>query len=144
MKKRAYAIFKNGRVHIQAYAGCKDGGGIAYGPVFSCALSDEAQIVHNLQKAFQYSIQGIPTPSREGWKEVQRPMLAAVGAKTWMDLAKGAKSLGLQLYDDIIKIYPTSNYWNRGGESMPDQNMVAPIDAPELGKLIIRGFEVGS
>lgn len=143
MEKAAYAIFKKGKVHIQAYAKNIGGGGsIAYGPVFTCALTDGDQIVRHLRQAFEYSIQGVPHPDREGWKEVQRPMLEAVGAKTWIGLAWGAKALGFELKDNILTIEPSSNYWNRGGDDMPE--IIVPYDAPDLGKMIVRAFEISS
>lgn len=144
MKKSAYAILKKGNVHVQAYAEITAGFYRAYGPIFTCSVSDEAQIAQNVRKAFEYSIQGVPQPSREGWKEVQRPMLEAVGAKTWDGLAKGARAIGLVLDQAIVKIEPSLNYWDRGGVGLPDQAIFVPNDTPDLGKFIVRAFELSS
>lgn len=142
MKKSAYAILKKGRVHIQAYARAVTGLAVAYGPVFTCPLTVEEQIVQNLKKAFEYSILGIPHPDREGWKEVQRPMLDATGAKTWSAMARGAKALGFELKDGILTIDPSSDDQNQGGVDVPE--ITVPFDAPNLSKVILRAFEISS
>lgn len=145
MEKDAAGIFKKGNVYIQGYAGVENRGGwIAYGPVFRCSIQDEHQLMRNLRSAFEYSIQGVPHPGRDGWKEVQRPMLEAVGAKTWSAMARGAKSVGFRLRGDILTMYLSCNYWDRGGTELEGQDITVSIHSPELGKLIIKAFEISS
>ena len=145
MEKSVISIFKKGNVYTQGYAGVENGGGrIAYGPVFMCSIQNEDQLVRNLKSALEYSIQGVPHPGRDGWKEVQRPMLEAVGAKNWSVMARGAKEVGFRLKGEMLTMYPSCNYWDRGGTDLEGQEITVSIHSPELGKLIIKAFEISS
>ena len=145
MEKSASGILKKGSVYIQASADTINKcGSIAHGPVFTCSIQDEDQLARNLKGALEYSIQGVPHPGRDGWKEVQRPMLEAVGAKTWSSMAKGASAVGFILRGDILTMYPSCNYWDRGGTDLEGQEITVSIHSPDLGKLIIKAFEISS
>jgi hypothetical protein len=142
--KSLYAIQKNSKVHIQAYADTTTGMGIAYGPVFTCEQHDVGVATSNIRLAFQHSISGVAHPNQDAWKEVQRPMLEAVGAKSWKALAKGAKAIGIQLENGMVNISPSANYENQGGKDLPGEVISLPYDSNELGAKLIEAFSLSS
>jgi hypothetical protein len=142
--KSASALEKNGTIFVQAYSETEEGLSIAYGPVFQTSADNAKDIAHCVRSALEHSIQGVPHPTREGWKEVQRPMLEAVGAKSWNALAKGAKAIGVELTDGIVTLSPSADYGNEGGHDLPEQAITIDLDSASLGLMVIKAFEVSS
>ena len=71
-------------------------------------------------------------------------MLEAVGAKSWAAMARGATAVGFILRGDILTMYPSYNYWDRGGTDLEGKDITISIHSPELGKHIIKAFEISS
>jgi hypothetical protein len=142
--KSASALLKKGIIFLQAYSETEEGLSIAYGPVFRAAAENEEEIADCVRNALEHSIQGVPHPTREGWKEVQRPMLEAVGAKSWVALAKGAKSIGIELVSGTVTLLPSADYGNEGGHDLPDQAIAIDLESGELGRMVINAFKVSS
>lgn len=142
--KTASALLKNENVFVQAYAETTSGVWIAYGPVHVCPLDRTEDIADSVRRALELSTRGIAHPSREEWKDVQRPMLEAVGAKNWSALAKGAKAVGIEAHDSVVKFLPSLNYEDDGGSDLPDIAISSPLDDGDLGLKLIRAFEISS
>jgi hypothetical protein len=142
--KSASAIKKNGNIFVQAYSETQEGLSIAYGPVFQASADNADEIARCVRSALGHSVQGVSHPTRDGWKEVQRPMLEAVGAKSWSALAKGARAIGIELTDGIVTLSPSADYENEGGTDLPDQAMTVDFDTTDLGRMVIKAFELSS
>lgn len=142
--KIASALLKGGKVYTQGYAKTTSGVWIATGPVYVSSPSSEDRIAFDIRASLEHSVQDVPHPSREEWKDVQRPMLEAVGAKSWAALAKGAKAVGIECEDGIVKLSPSSDYGNEGGEDLPDQAITVPLDSDELGAKLVEAFDLSS
>jgi len=79
--KTASALLKDGRVFIQAYAETTAGMWIAFGPAFTCEVNQANELANNMRAALDISTSGVAQPSKDDWKQIQKPMLDAVGQK---------------------------------------------------------------
>ena len=142
--KIASALLKGGKIYIQGYAQTTSGVWIATGPVYVSGLSQVDEAASLIRASLEHSVQGVPHPSREDWKKVQRPMLDALGAKNWAALAKGAKAVGIECEHGIVKLSPSFDYGNEGGEDRPDQAITVLLDADALGTKLVEAFDLSS
>ncbi len=142
--KTASALLKDGKIFIQAYAETTAGMWIAFGPVFTCGAEQVDEIATNMKAALNLSTRGVSQPGRDDWKQIQKPMLDAAGAKSWAVLAKRGKAVGIECEGGIIKMTPSSDYQNDGGADLPEQAITSPFDAGNLGQCLIKAFEVSS
>lgn len=80
----------------------------------------------------------IPHPTE--WKSVDEdnPILELAGIKRWSTFRKGARALGVSLYDDRIELIPSENEGSEGfGPLTDDALRLAPdASAEELGTAI--------
>lgn len=142
--KSASAVLKDGQVFIQAYAETTAGVWIAFGPVFICDLKKANEMASNVRAALALSTHGVPHPGRDDWQQIQKPMLDAVGAKSWTLLAKRAKAVGLECEGEIVRMTPSSGYQNEGGSDLPEQAITSGVDAEDLGQNLIKAFDISS
>ncbi|WP_316668956.1 hypothetical protein [Ralstonia psammae] len=139
--KTAYALLRKGKYFVQSYSRTTTGIWIASGPVHVVEEGSADELGIKLRDALNGSLEGISHPSQAGWKAVQAPMLAAAGVKTWTTLAKGSKSVGIELVGDVVKFIPSSDYANRGGKSHPEQAVESRFDSNNLGQSLIQAFD---
>lgn len=142
--KTASALLKNGNVFIQGYSETTDGIWIASGQVYACNLDHIGEVSRNMRSALDGSTRGVAHPNRDEWKEIQRPMLEAVGAKSWTSLAKGAKAVGLECEDGLVTLSPSSDYEDDGGSDLPDHAITVPLESDSLGSKLIEAFSLSS
>lgn len=142
--KIASALLKGDIIYIQGYAQTTSGVWIATGPVYLNQLSRIEETTNHIRSSLKHSTQGVPHPSREEWKEIQRPMLEAVGAKSWAALAKGAKAVGIECENDIVKLTPSSDYGEGDGDDLPDQAISVPLESDDLGAKLVVAFDLSS
>jgi len=142
--KLATAILKLERVYTQGYAETTSGVWIARGPVYIALLSSINEIGDNIRASLTHSVRGVSHPSKDDWKAIQRPMLEAVGVKSWSALAKGAKAVGIECDDGVVTLTPSCNYEKQGGLDLPDQVIRVPILANELGAKLGAAFDLSS
>ncbi len=123
---------------------------IGWGPVYVVDARDvnSSQFIDELSGKIRVtldnSVHGVPHPSQTEWKAVQAPMLEAVGVKSWNTLAKGAKSVGLEREDTLVKMEPAANYEKQGGTSLPDKTVECDLNSSELGSALMKAFEACS
>lgn len=142
--KIASAILKNGKVFIQGYSETKSEMWIASGQVYICVFGAVEEMATQARAALNSSKRGLRDPKREEWPLVQKPMLEAVGARNWNQLARGAKAIGLECEKGIVTIEPSANYQNDGGESLPDKAIRIEIGSDKLGASLMKAFEASS
>lgn len=140
----ASAILKSGRVYVQGYAQTTSGVWIGRGPVYVGSISSPTDMGANVRASLAHSIQGVPHPDKAGWRDVQQPMLEAVGARSWGALAKGARSVGIECHDSVVTLTPSCNYEKDGGLDLPEQAISVPITADELGTKLAEAFDLSS
>lgn len=142
--KVATALLRSGKVYTQSYAQTTAGVWIAWGPIFVSPLSAVEETAANIRASLDRSIRGVPHPNQDEWKEVQRPMLEAIGLKSWTNLAKGAKSVGIESDHAMITLTPSRDYAKQGGEELPDRAIKVPLSGENLGAIIIEAFNRSS
>lgn len=142
--KTALALLKNGKIYIQAYAETASGGWIAFGQVHVRRTDDLESLRSSILEALAHSTRGVPHPSQQGWKDVQRPMLEAVGAKNWASLAKGARAVGLECENGIVRLIPSLDYHSDGGASLEDKAISLPLEDKDVPASLIRAFELST
>ena len=80
----------------------------------------------------------IPHPTE--WKSVDEdnPILELAGIKRWSAFRKGARALGVSLYDDRIELIPSENEGSQGFGHLTDDSLRLAPDASteELGTAI--------
>lgn len=139
--KSAYALLRKGKILIQSYSKAITGLWIATGPVYVIDEGHPDELGAKIRDALHGSIKGMRHPSQAEWKTVQAPMLEAAGVKTWTTLAKSAKSVGLELDGEIVRMLPTAGYGNNGGKSLPEKAVECDFDNDELGSALVLAFE---
>lgn len=72
---------------------------------------------------------------------VQRPILHSVRAKTWKNLAKDAKVVGIKIDGEKVEFSPVSNYENNGGASITEKIIICNLEDENLGKNLAAAFE---
>jgi len=142
--KLCSAILRSDRVYTQAYGQTTAGVWVGRGPVFVSPISSTDEIANDIRNALAHSVRGIPHPAQDEWKDVQRPMLKAVGVRSWSTLAKGARSVGIESDDSIVTLTPSCNYEKQGGSDLPDQAITVPLMDKELGKRLLEAFDISS
>ncbi|MBI4924143.1 MAG: hypothetical protein HY834_20600 [Devosia nanyangense] len=142
--KVASALLKNRKVFIQPYAETTSGVWIGFGPVRVYQVDQAAEIGLGIRDALELSKRGVPHPSSDGWKEIQRPMLEAVGARNWGALAKGARAVGLECSDGIVTITPSREYQHDGGTDLVDRAITVSLDSENIGELLVQAFELST
>lgn len=142
--KVASALLKNGKVFIQAYSETTSGVWIGFGPVHTCGIDQAKDMGTAACSALELSKRGVPHPTQEGWKEIQQPMLNAVGARSWPALSKGARAVGLECQDGVVTITPSRNYGTDGANDLVDQTITAPLNPESVGAGLKQAFELSS
>jgi hypothetical protein len=142
--KLCSAILRSGRVYTQGYGQTTAGVWIGRGPVYVSPISSTDEIANDIREALANSTQGLPHPAQDEWKNVQRPMLEAVGVRSWSTLAKGARSVGIESNGSIVTLTPSCNYEKQGGSDLPDQAITVPLMDEQLGKKLAEAFDVSS
>ncbi|MBB2980294.1 hypothetical protein [Paraburkholderia tropica] len=142
--KAAYAILRNGKIFLQSYSKATTGLWIATGPVHVVGGDCEAELSERIRGVLAGSEVDVPHPSQSEWKLIQAPMLQAVGVKSWATLGKGAKSVGLECESELVRMVPTSDYWNKGGRALKDQTIECELSSAELGHKLVTAFEACS
>jgi hypothetical protein len=143
--KRASALLKNCNVYIQSYSETTSGVWIADGPVHIAGVDAPAQIGKHIRDALSNSTRGIRRSSVQAeWKAIQAPMLKAIGATTWIALAKGARAVALQCINDMVTIIPSANYEINGGTELRGQAVTSELQADDIGDKILGAFSASS
>jgi hypothetical protein len=142
--KVASALLKNGKVFIQGYSRTFSGMWVASGKVHACTFGDLEEMAIQARAALAASRRLMRTPKREEWPLIQKPMLEAVGARNWNQLARGAKAVGLEYEKGIVTIEPSANYQNDGGEGLPGKAIRIKIGSDQLGASLMEAFEASS
>lgn len=117
---------------------------IAFGPVFTCGADQDSELANNVRAALALSTRGVLQPEREDWKQIQKPMLDAAGAKSWAILAKRAKAVGLKSEGELVRITPSASYENDGGTDLPERAITSHINADTLGQSLIKALDTSS
>lgn len=140
--KLAVAMQVNGKILIQGYSRAQSGVWIAGGPVFVTGAKDGAGALGAaVMNALNNSVEGVRHPDVTEWKAIQRPMLEAANVKTWADLAKKAKVVGIECDDRRVSMIPSTDYANNGGESLLEHKVDVAINSIELGDALRASFE---
>lgn len=140
--KRASAAKVDGKILIQGYSRARSGVWIASGPVFVTGAKDEAGALGAaVMNALNNSVEGVGHPEVAEWRAIQRPMLEAANVKTWADLAKKAKVVGIECDGHLVSMIPSADYANNGGESLLEHKVDVAIDLIELGDALRSSFE---
>lgn len=142
--KIAYALLKSGKVFIQGYSRTLSGMWISSGEVHVCTFGDLNEMAAQARTALNSSKRGLRDPKREEWPLIQKPMLEAVGARNWSQLAQGARAIGLEYEKGIVTIEPSANYQNDGGEGLPDKAIRIEIGSDQLGARLMEAFDASS
>lgn len=142
--KTASALLIEEKVYVQAYSQTTTGIWIAFGPVFSCEIDNVEELTRIVRAAFEFSRSGVPQPRKEDWKNIQRPILDAVGAKNWASLAKNARAVGLECEECIIKMIPSYEYKNDGGYPLNDKAISCKVNDFKIGDNLVKAFEISS
>lgn len=140
----ASALLKAGKVYTQGYARTTSGVWVGIGPVYVSPLSFVDELAANVRASLKHSVQNVPHPSREEWKEVQRPMLEATGTKSWASLAKGSKAVGIECIDGTVTFTPSSDYQNQGGSDLSEQAVIVSLDSDNLGAKLAEAFDLST
>lgn len=140
--KLASAAKINRKILIQGYSRAKSGVWIASGPVFVTGADDDVGALGSaIMDALNNSVEGVRHPDVAEWKAIQRPMLEAANVKTWADLAKKAKVVGIECDDHRVAMIPSADYKNNGGTNLWEHKVEVAIDLMELGSALRSSFE---
>ena len=140
MMQNLVAHWRRRKIYIQAYAQTAGAGSIANGPVFIADEGDAAKVTEDIRAALNYAIRGIPAPGRNDWAAIQAPMLEATGTKTWSQMARGAKAVGIEIEGGVATFTPGSNYERQGGVGHHDRALKCPIADDRLGAVLQAAF----
>jgi hypothetical protein len=138
-------LAKKGRLYMQAFSRTVEGMTISDGPVVSDDGSDISFIGAKVLQVLDLSTVNVRQPkNQQEWLTVQKPMLEAVGAKSWATMARGAKCIGLTFDGKIVEIEPSINYGNEGGTSLPDRALRVPPIPDAIGRAVMAAFELST
>ncbi|WP_176080257.1 hypothetical protein [Paraburkholderia tropica] len=129
---------------LQSYSKATTGLWIATCPVHVVGGDCEAELSEGIRAVLADSTVDVPHSCQSEWKSIQAPMLQAVGVKSWATLGKGAKSVGLECDSALVRMVPTSDYWNKGGRALKDQTIECALSSAELGHRLVTTFEACS
>lgn len=126
------------RAYLPSYAKHKHGTIIQVDPIYITELN-EKELVSAVEKVLSSEMKVLPTPTKEEWKKRKDPLLAATGAKSWLELARkgGAYSIewiSQEIRLDILRVDKKGRW-----EIDPDKVKIFPGDTPieELIKIIL-------
>jgi hypothetical protein len=127
--KSAAVFSRNGVLYFHSQSRTTAGVWIATSPFLriepdgSPARKGEAAV-----EALRASQDGVPHPTN--WNGLLTPLLELAGVKSWSTFMKGAKSLGLEVEGDGLKMVPTRNLGPKEGfEAVPEQTVEIPFSS---------------
>jgi hypothetical protein len=139
--KLATVFLRKDKIYVQGYAETVTKLWVANGPVYVVNFADSpSEIGAKLNAALLNSVVNLPHPSQDQWKEIQAPMLEAVGVKSWATLAKGTKAVGIEEEGDIISLTPSSEYSKNGGKNLLDKIIRCKKNDENLGSSLLQTF----
>jgi hypothetical protein len=126
------------RAYLPSYAQHKSGTIIQVDPVYVTGLN-EAELSSAVEKVLSSDIKVLPNPTKEEWKKRKDPLLAATGAKSWLELARKGGSYGIEWIPQGIRL-DISRVDKKGRwEIDPAKVQIFKLDTPikELIKVIL-------
>jgi len=139
---RSVGVYYVGRTyHVVTQYG-SDGGDpcVEVGPVASVERPDDpAQLGQAILRGLAQCRYDYPFPkSREAWKSVPLPLLAATGLKTWSAVAKQANNLRVDQVDSDVRIRPAKRGAKQSFYPVPEREiaLAAPTDLA-LGQAVM-------
>jgi hypothetical protein len=109
------------------------------------AVSDE-ELGSTVQTLIVPVQRPVPTPRREDYTVLARPLLQAAGVKTWLTLEGNARLCGVARELEQVVIVPTRNGGTRGDQAgFHDLDELAralplPVDSIQLGRAVRDGL----
>ncbi len=126
------------RAYLPSYAQHKHGTIIQVEPVYISDLN-EKELVKSVKKVLSSEMKVLPTPTKEEWKKRKDPLLAATGAKSWLELARKGGAYGIEWIPqgirlDILRVDKKGRW-----EIDPAKVQIFKIDTPidEIIKVIL-------
>lgn len=96
-------IVWKGKAYLPCFAQYESGIMVQVEPVYTVEL-EVSELLSAIDKVLSQRQQLLPDPTEEEWKRRKDPILAAIGAKSWRELAKKGYSYGIEWIPEGIRL----------------------------------------
>lgn len=121
--KRASVYLRKKQCLVHASSKTTDGVWIIWEPCLAVQAADaDRDLGDAIQTALDASQTGVPHP--RNWKELQKPLLALAGVRSWSTFSKGAACVEVEEEGGRIALIPTRNLGtDEGFQALPSRQI---------------------